>query len=79
MTKPQQAKLDDLSQALKKRQLLNLDIKGAAFQLQDWPVIREDALYEQLKKRRAAEINKGAIKKYARKMSSFLIRTTSVC
>ncbi|OYV18857.1 MAG: hypothetical protein CG441_985, partial [Methylococcaceae bacterium NSM2-1] len=63
LNKQQQAKLDDLSKALKERPVLNLDIKGAAFQEQDWPVIREDALYEQLKKRRAVEINKDADKK----------------
>jgi hypothetical protein len=63
LEKQQQEKLDSLSKALKERPILNLDIKGAAFQEQDWPVIREDALYEQLKKRRAVEINKKADKK----------------
>jgi len=63
LQKPQQAKLDVLSKALKERPVLNLDIKGAAYVEQDWPVIREDALYEQLKKRRAVEINKDSDKK----------------
>ncbi|MDD5320904.1 MAG: DUF748 domain-containing protein [Methylococcales bacterium] len=63
LRKQQHEKLDALSKALKERPELNIDIKGAAFQEQDWPVIREDALYEQLKKRRAAEINKEAEKK----------------
>ncbi len=63
LNKEQQQKLDELSKALKERPSLNLDIKGAAFQEQDWPVIREDALYDQLKKRKAIEINKGAGKK----------------
>ena len=63
LDKQQQAKLDTLSKALKERPVLNIDIKGAAFQEQDWPVIREDALYDQLKKRRAAEINKDTDKK----------------
>ncbi len=63
LRKQQHEKLDALSKALKERPELNIDIKGAAFQEQDWPVIREDALYEQLKKRRAAEINKDAEKK----------------
>jgi hypothetical protein len=58
--KQQREKLDGLSKALKERPVLNIDIKGASFQEQDWPVIREDALYEQLKKRKAAEINKDA-------------------
>ncbi len=63
LDKQQQAKLDTLAKALKDRPVLSLDIKGAAFEEQDWPVIREDALYDQLKKRRAAEINKNAEKK----------------
>jgi hypothetical protein len=63
LTKPQQEKLDNLAKALIERPVLNLDIKGAAFQEQDWPVIREDALTDQLKKRRALEINKSTDKK----------------
>jgi outer membrane protein OmpA-like peptidoglycan-associated protein len=63
LTKPQQEKLDNLAKALIERPILNLDIKGAAFQEQDWPVIREDALTDQLKKRRALEINKNTDKK----------------
>ena len=63
LNKQQQDKLDSLSKALKERPILNLDIKGAAFQEQDWPVLREGALYDQLKKRRATEINKSADKK----------------
>ncbi|MEI7996468.1 MAG: DUF748 domain-containing protein, partial [Methylococcaceae bacterium] len=63
LNKQQQDKLDSLSKALNKRPILNLDIKGAAFQEQDWPVLREGALYDQLKKRRAAEINKNTDKK----------------
>lgn len=56
----QRDKLNALSKALKQKQSLNIEIKGAAFQQQDWPVIREDTLYVQLKKRRALEINKEA-------------------
>jgi len=63
LTKAEQAKLDNLAQALKARSSLNLDIKGAAFIDQDWLIIREDALYEQLKRRRASEINQNADKK----------------
>ena len=63
LTKPQQEKLDNLAKALIERPILNLDIKGAAFQEQDWPVIRDDALTDQLKKRRALEINKNTDKK----------------
>ncbi|MCX7082694.1 MAG: DUF748 domain-containing protein [Methylococcales bacterium] len=63
LTKAQQAKLDELALALKARANLTLDIKGAAFIDQDWLIIREDALYEQLKRRRAIEINQNADKK----------------
>ncbi|MDD5630564.1 MAG: DUF748 domain-containing protein, partial [Methylococcales bacterium] len=63
LNKQQQEKLDSLSKALKERPILNLEIKGAAFQEQDWPVLREGALYDQLKKRRAFEINKNTDKK----------------
>jgi len=63
LTKLQQAKLDSLALGLKARTTLTLDIKGAAFIDQDWLVIREDALYEQLKRRRAIEINQNTDKK----------------
>ena len=63
LTKAQQVKLDSLAQALKARSSLNLDIKGAAFIDQDWLIVREDALYEQLKRRRALEINQNTDKK----------------
>ena len=63
LTKPQQAKLDSLAIALKAKPSLTLDIKGAAFIDQDWLIIREDALYEQFKRRRALEINQNTDKK----------------
>ena len=63
LTKTQQAKLDGLALALKARATLTLDIKGTAFIDQDWLIIREDALYEQLKRRRAIEINQNSDKK----------------
>jgi hypothetical protein len=63
LTKTQQDKLNSLALALKARTSLTLDIKGAAFIDQDWLVIREDALYEQLKRRRAIEINQNTDKK----------------
>ncbi len=63
LKKSEQEKLTALAKALIERPMLNLDIKGAAFQEQDWPIIREDALYEQLKKRKAREMNKNSEKK----------------
>lgn len=58
LTKQQISKLDDLAKALKTRSVLKLEIKGAAFQEQDWPEVSDDALYDQLKRIKAAEINK---------------------
>jgi outer membrane protein OmpA-like peptidoglycan-associated protein len=51
-------KLDDVAKALKEKPILNLEIKGAAFEEQDWPILREDALLEQLKVAKAAELSK---------------------
>lgn len=58
LTKQQISKLDDLAKALKARPALTLEIKGAAFQEQDWPEVSDDALYDQLKRIKASEINK---------------------
>ncbi|MDD5412673.1 MAG: DUF748 domain-containing protein, partial [Methylobacter sp.] len=58
LTKQQISKLDDLAKALKARPVLKLEIKGTAFQEQDWPAVSDDALYDQLKRIKAAEINK---------------------
>jgi flagellar motor protein MotB len=58
LSKQEINKLDDLAKALKTRAELNLEIKGAAFQEQDWPAVSDDALYDQLKRIKADEINK---------------------
>jgi hypothetical protein len=58
LDKKQTGKLDDLVKALNKRQELKLEIKGAAYQEQDWPAVSDDALYDQLKRIKADEINK---------------------
>jgi hypothetical protein len=59
----QMHKLDDIAKALKQRPALNIEIKGAAFQEQDWPVLRNDALHDQLKRVKANEVNKDDGKK----------------
>jgi Domain of Unknown Function (DUF748) len=56
-------KLDDVAKALKEKPVLNLEIKGAAFEGQDWPVLREEALLDQLKATKAAELSKEEGKK----------------
>ncbi|MCX7100272.1 MAG: DUF748 domain-containing protein [Methylobacter sp.] len=57
LDKLQLSKLDDLSKALNARPALKLEIKGAAYQEQDWPGVSDDALYDQLKRIKADEIN----------------------
>ncbi|SJM91141.1 hypothetical protein CRENPOLYSF2_2070003 [Crenothrix polyspora] len=59
----QMTKLNDIAKALKDRTALNIEIKGAAFQEQDWPILREDALHEQLRRVKANEISKDDSKK----------------
>lgn len=54
----QLAKLDGLAKALKERPALTLEIKGAAYEDQDWPALREAALYDRLKRLKAAAIEK---------------------
>jgi outer membrane protein OmpA-like peptidoglycan-associated protein len=63
LDKKQQKKLDDLIKLLKERPVLTFEIKGAAFQQDDWPALREAALYDQLKKQKAAEVVKNGGKK----------------
>ncbi len=58
LDKAQQDKLTALAKLLKERSVLILDIKGAAFQTQDWPAIQEAALYDSLKIIKAEEINR---------------------
>ena len=53
LDKQQMAKLDSIAKALKERPVLNLEIKGAAFQEQDWPALQDDALRDQIKNLKA--------------------------
>lgn len=59
----EQQKLTTLAKAMKQRSALILDIKGAAFQTQDWPTMKEAALVDLLKKIRADEMTKQSGKK----------------
>jgi hypothetical protein len=58
LDKTQQNKLTALAKMLKERASLILDIKGSAFQTQDWPAMQEAVLYNTVKKIKAEEINK---------------------
>jgi len=54
----QQNKLDNLVAALSKRPALKLEIKGAAYSVQDWPLMQADALDQQLNQLRSDELIK---------------------
>ena len=56
-------KLDSVAKALKEKPDLNLEIKGAAFAEQDWQVLREEALLDQLKDTKAKQLTKEEGKK----------------
>ncbi|MDD2723092.1 MAG: DUF748 domain-containing protein [Methylovulum sp.] len=59
----QQVKLHEIAAALQNRPKLMLEIRGATLETLDWPAISDDALYDQLKIRRAAEINQHTSRK----------------
>jgi hypothetical protein len=54
----QQTKLSGLAKALTEKPELSVEIKGAVYQEKDWPSMQDDALYDQLKNIRSAEIAK---------------------
>lgn len=58
LDKAEQDKLATLAKLLKERSVLILDIKGAAFLAQDWPAMKDAALYDSFKQIRADEINR---------------------
>ena len=49
-------KLINLTKALSERPRLSLEIKGAAYQVQDWPAMQQGALLDQLKQRKADQL-----------------------
>ncbi len=51
-------KLADLAKALLKKPELNIDVKGRAFEKQDWPAMQDDALVDQLKAIKAEALRK---------------------
>ncbi|NOQ16139.1 MAG: DUF748 domain-containing protein [Methyloprofundus sp.] len=56
-------KIAELSTALVQKPKLSLEVKGGAYTNQDWPAMKEQALLDQLKKIRSAELKKeGEIK-----------------
>lgn len=63
LDKAQTDKLDGLAKALKDRPALSMEVKGAAFEEQDWPALKDAALYDQLKTMKAAAVTKKSGKK----------------
>lgn len=56
------AKLEQVAKALSSKPELVLEIKGIAYEVQDWPVLRFDALTEILKKMKSGELrDKGEV------------------
>ena len=54
----QQQKLAGLAKVLRDRDVLKLEIKGTAFQLQDWAILREEALIDRLKTLKSEALNR---------------------
>ena len=54
----QKPKVDNLAKVLRERPLLKIEIKGTAFESQDWAFLREDVLTEHLKALKAEELNR---------------------
>ena len=54
----EKSKLDGVAKALKEKTALSLEIKGAAFEKEDWPALQDDALWDQLKQRKADQLTK---------------------
>ncbi|MEC4750210.1 DUF748 domain-containing protein [Methylomicrobium sp. Wu6] len=63
LDKAQTDKLDGLAKALKERSALSLEIKGSAYEEQDWPALKDAALYDQLKNLKVAATAKKGGKK----------------
>jgi outer membrane protein OmpA-like peptidoglycan-associated protein len=56
LTAEESAKLDQLGKALQSKPELVVEVKGMAYQAQDWPVMRFDALKDILKKMKSGEL-----------------------
>ena len=54
----QQQKLAGLAKVLRERDVLKLEIKGTAFQSQDWAILREEALIDRLKTLKSEALNR---------------------
>lgn len=57
------SKLDNVAKALKEKPVLNLEVKGTAYTEQDWKILREEALLDQLKSTKSNRISQEEGKK----------------
>lgn len=62
LAEPEKKKLDDLAKALKEKTELQLEIKGQAFEKEDWPALTDAALYDWLKQLKVTELSKAGKK-----------------
>ena len=53
----QKQRLDTIATGIKERPELQIEVRGAAYQSMDWPVIAENLLMEQLQQRKWDELN----------------------
>ncbi len=58
LSESQKPKLDGLAKILREREILKLEIKGTAFESQDWTFLREEALVDRLKTLKSEEFNR---------------------
>ena len=58
LSESQKPKLDGLAKVLREREVLKLEIRGTAFESQDWAVLRETALNDRLKTLKSEELNR---------------------
>ncbi len=54
----QKPKLDNLAKVLRERDVLKIEIRGTAFEKQDWIILRETALNDRLKTLKSEELNR---------------------
>ncbi len=58
LSESQKPKLDGLAKVLREREILKLEIRGTAFESQDWIFLREEALIDRLKTLKSEELNR---------------------
>lgn len=65
VSEPEQKQLLALAKALAEKPALRVEVKGSAYTKQDWPALQDDALLDQLKAMKAAELKASGDKKLA--------------